>query len=228
MPFKTQSSSSPYKMLKKPAKTQELWRYMDFAKFVSLIQRECLFFPSLIHLAKTDPWEGLPSPMNFKKETVISIPEMIYPNSSNSDEEYISPQLVYKQYTLEELHKNNVDNAINSLKEQSLEQRYQFFVNCWHINDTDSDSQWKIYAKDPSSLAIVTSYDRLCKSIKDEKDIYGSEVIYYDPLKHQTPTNNVFWYAICKRNAYTHEREFRLIHWDHSIKTKSSVPANTY
>lgn len=137
MPFKTQSSSSPYKILKEPAKTQELWRYMDFAKFVSLIQRECLFFPSLIHLSKTDPWEGLPSPMNFRKETIASIPEVIYPKSSNSDKAYISPQLVYKQFTLEELHKGNIDSAINALKEQSLEQQCQFFVNCWHINNAD-------------------------------------------------------------------------------------------
>jgi len=197
---------------------------MDFAKFVSLIQSKHLFFSSLIHLSKMDPWEGLPSPMNFKKETIVSIPEFIDSESSYSDKEYVLPKLVYKQYQLEELHGNNVDNAINSLKEQSIEQRCQFFVNCWHMNNTDSDSQWKIYANDPSSLAIVTSYDRLCQSIKDSKDIYGSEITYYDPSKDQTPTNNIFWDPILKKNAFSHEREFRLFHWDHTIKTESLVP----
>jgi len=223
MPYIFQPSS-PGKVLKEPQKTQELWRYIDFAKFASLVQSKSLFFPALIHLSKMDPWEGLPSAMNFRKETLVPIPEVVYPLHTNSEENYSIPQLIYNLSSLQELHGNDVENVINLKRQQSREQQRQFFVNCWHINDTDSDAQWKIYGNSPSSVAIVTSYERLCESIEDPKDIYGSEISYFDYSKHQTPDGNVFWPVICKRNAFIHEREFRLIHWDYHLKNESSIP----
>ncbi len=36
----------------------EIRRYMDFSKFVDLIDSSCLFFPRLTILRKLDPYEG--------------------------------------------------------------------------------------------------------------------------------------------------------------------------
>jgi len=38
--------------------TDEVWRYMDFTKFVDLIDSSCLYFPRLTVLRKIDPYEG--------------------------------------------------------------------------------------------------------------------------------------------------------------------------
>lgn len=35
-----------------------VWRYMDFSKFVDLLDSSCLFFPRLTVLRKLDPYEG--------------------------------------------------------------------------------------------------------------------------------------------------------------------------
>jgi len=36
----------------------EIWRYMDFSKFVDLLDSSCLFFPRLTILRELDPYEG--------------------------------------------------------------------------------------------------------------------------------------------------------------------------
>ena len=38
-----------------------LWRYMDFSRFLSLLDRRGLFFPSIATLSASDPYEGEPA-----------------------------------------------------------------------------------------------------------------------------------------------------------------------
>jgi hypothetical protein len=44
-----------------------VWRYMNFAKYVSLLQKSSLYFPQLKILAKTDPYEGTTTKKEFDK-----------------------------------------------------------------------------------------------------------------------------------------------------------------
>jgi len=48
----------------------EIWRYMDFSKFVDLLDSSCLFFPRLPILRKLDPYEGsfIPFSSHDKKD----------------------------------------------------------------------------------------------------------------------------------------------------------------
>jgi hypothetical protein len=38
-----------------------LWRYMDLARFLSILEKRALFFPSVATLAEIDPYEGEPA-----------------------------------------------------------------------------------------------------------------------------------------------------------------------
>lgn len=60
MPYKS------HEALKEPVPTQQLWRYMDFAKFTAILQNKNLYFSALNQFSLTDPWEGLPSNLNFQ------------------------------------------------------------------------------------------------------------------------------------------------------------------
>ena len=99
-----------------------------------------------------------------------------------------------------------------------------FFVSCWHMNDVESYAQWKIYGESPFSMAIVSSFSSLSHAILDSKNIYGSIVSYYDPRCDTTPEGNAFYLATYKRNAFIHEKEFRLIYLDHSLLESSDQP----
>ena len=156
---------------------------MDFTKFIYIIQKKCLYFPSLLQLLHNDPWEGLPSALNF--------------NSKDS--------------TLLKLHQHSY-----------LGTRKSFYVNCWYMGDGESDSQWKIYGSTPSSLAVVTDFETLCDSIIDTKQVYGGQIQYYDQKKELTP-EYVLLQAMVKRHAFQHEKEFRLVIWDHQSINKEHL-----
>jgi hypothetical protein len=46
--------------------TARLWRYMDLAQFLSILEKEALFFPSVATLATADPYEGEPLPAKYR------------------------------------------------------------------------------------------------------------------------------------------------------------------
>lgn len=198
----------PHSLFKELPRTQELWRYLDFPKFAALIQNQALYFPALTQFAD-DPWEGYPSKMNFHPERDLVVTKK---QATEAGEIVGEIQLIKaKEFFGEQFYK------INKMQKESYDNlRNTFFVNWWHMNNTESDSQWKIYGNAQSSLAIVTSFERICGSIEDLCDIYGSEVFYYEP-NAITPEGNVFWSVIYKRRAFCHEREFRLIHWDINV-----------
>lgn len=47
--------------------TVRVWRYMNFAKYVSFLQKRSLYFPQLKILAKADPYEGTTTKKEFDK-----------------------------------------------------------------------------------------------------------------------------------------------------------------
>jgi len=195
LPYKTHPN------LKEPGPDQALWRYTDFAKFAALVQTGTLFLPSLTLFDATDPWEGFPSKLNFDPNRPIEVEE----HNDTSSRIYTTTQRV--------AFGDGFDNAMAHMLKGHKDMRRVFYVSCWHMNDTESDAQWRIYGGNDCALAVVTTFDRLKKAILDAKDVYGSEVQYYNQATSHTPDGNAFYPVICKRQAFAHEREFRLIYW---------------
>lgn len=166
---------------------QVLFRYMHFSKYVSMLQNKALYFPSLIQLDASDPWEGHHSKLNFIDQTAhkISLPSGDFLEWNRSD-----------------------------LSKSAESSRKNLFVNCWHMNNNESDAQWRIYGDSIDSLAIVSTKARLGKAITDQRKIYGTKIHYYDPCQEVTPVGNILYPVSCKRSAFSHEREFRLIYWN--------------
>lgn len=196
MPYTTHSD------LKEPKLTQTLWRYMDLAKFLALIQNESLYFPHISAFDTTDPREGFPSVLNYSPELVAST---LRSNGTEPDS-------------------NQINDLINVFKKSFPLMRNCFYINCWHINDNESDSQWRIYGNNEMSVAIVSDFEKISRAITDSKKIYGSEVIYYDPEKDITSSRNAHHHAIVKRVAFSHEREFRLLYSDLSFMHRKDAP----
>ncbi len=215
MPYKT------HEHLHEPSPTQILWRYMNFAKFVDLIQQKNLFFPSLEQL-HDDPWEGLPSKQNFDPDCPIYVRKACASQEETIDNK--NPNNQRHIQTAKFFFGDQFDDYLKSKKQIALNLRGTFFINCWHMNDSESDSQWKIYGDPLHSLAIVTSFERLRDSIIDPLEIYGSLVTYYQP-NQITPEGNAFWPVICKRWAFVHEREYRLIRWNPELIGAIDRPA---
>jgi hypothetical protein len=207
--------------LEEPSEHQILWRYMDFPKFISLIQTNKLYFAAMSQLDSYDPWEGYPSRLNLNPHRSVEVTETY---GDDSVKNYTA--------TMSDLIKENLPffNPEEFMEKQRIvneKLRNIFFVNCWHMNDSESDSQWRIYGQNDSSVAIVTSLKKLKNSLASSKtEIYGSSIKYYDPKKEVTPDLNVLWNCSHKRNAFSHEKEFRMIimdgkHYEKELVTRT-------
>src|SRR5437870_3042737 len=91
-----------------------LWRYMDFAKLVSLLQSGSLHFARADRLG--DPFEGSYSaPFHLALETELA--------------QALPPEAVQQATT-------NFHTAT-----QGMPQR--IYVNCWHVNEYESVAMWE-------------------------------------------------------------------------------------
>ena len=103
-----------------------------------------------------------------------------------------------------------------------------YFLNCWHINDNQSDAMWKIFLKTKNGIAIKSTVGNLINSLANaQEDIHMSKVYYRDFSKvtftelmfeQQNRTFsgrggsiNQFNY---KRISFEHEKELRLYYID--------------
>lgn len=111
-----------------------------------------------------------------------------------------------------------------------------YFLNCWHINENQSDAMWKIFLSTNNGIAIKSTVGNLIKSFEETKeDIFISKVYYREfenitfnevlfeeqnrTMNGRGGSYNQFNY---KRISFEHEKELRLFHIDmpipHAIK----------
>lgn len=90
-------------------------------------------------------------------------------------------------------------------------------INCWHIENYESDAMWKLYSDLGKGVAIATTLEKLDVSlepyrIKPEygiEDIWAGNVTYVDLLKERLKVSMLERYFY-KHKAFSWEKEFRL------------------
>lgn len=176
---------------------QKIWRYMNFSKFVSNLDKRALFFTRVDLLE--DPFEG-----SVSKPTV------------EAREAY------YRQLVKE---KDFPDEVLEHLLELSPEltqdARRFFFVNCWNMSEYESPALWTIYGKSDDSVAVQSTFSRLVESLDlAERSVHIGRVNYIDYEAEQMPAANLFYPSLHKRRGFDHERELRAAIM--SVPTKES------
>ncbi len=184
-----------------------LWRYMSLAKYESLLKSQALFFCRADKFS--DPYEfSIPrpefefrlSPKKFEDE------ERVF----NRTDTVFDPAVAKKKADdLGALHKR-VRTATT--------------VNCWHINNNESDAMWQLYLKDNEGIAVRTNKKKLYDSLNGAKqNIVISKVryinyetdIWYHGTEFPIEGYNFYTPVMHKRIEFQHERELRIYHHDH-------------
>ena len=170
-----------------PAPDARLWRYMDFARLLYLLETGALFFPRITAL--DDPYEG-----HLTRPTVgrvIAIPDGV----SESERSARS-----------ELGAENLRKLVGF--------RSIVCVSCWHQNDVESAAMWALYLRSGEGIAVRTTFARFVESIPaGEPRVSGGMVKYVDYETYEVPYNIYDW-VIIKRKSFEHEREFRAVLMD--------------
>jgi len=184
--------------LKKRDKTK-IWRYLDFTKFVYLIMNKSLYFSRPDKLS--DPFEGVLPDKNLKN--------MISRNKKKL--ETFFPDKDFSEVNSSEF----VSGVFKDIRSKTA-------VNCWHINNYESDAMWKIYSENSKGISIQSTYNRLkeCFSDINERHIFIGEVEYINFDKDEIKENNFLYPLIYKRKSFVHERELRAVVEDFSTWEK--------
>jgi hypothetical protein len=183
----------------------KIWRYIDFTKYVSLLDTKSLYFARVDRL--DDKFEG-------------SVPNSFYPSTSPETIELMKEYFPdsYQSYIKEsgnELKQNKKASTIN------MARRRWTFVNCWHMNEVESAAMWKLYLKSNEGVAVQTTYKFLCESFcKSEYDEWIGLVKYIDYSKDKMPSDNSNYRFVYKRKSYDYEKELRAVIRKYPISEK--------
>jgi hypothetical protein len=176
--------ASEHKVFKQPNDPNAaIWRYMDFTKFVSMLESQALYFSRADRLG--DPFEGSYSRGNERLRAEV-----------------------YKDF-----YKDIPAAKLMAIRTGQANfnrwYRHWVFVNCWHMNPTESAAMWKLYAKSNEAVAVKSSFSRLSNAL-DEK-VYLGMVEYIDFDSAWLPEGNAFYPFVHKRLSFAHEHEVRAV-----------------
>lgn len=159
-----------------------LWRYMDFTKFVSILENSALFFPRADKLE--DPFEGTFPKMNIEERQTNLHPEL---EEAMSISGFSTFALFWKQlprFTL---------------------------ISCWHENTQESEVMWKLYSSRQGGIAIKSTFNCFVDCFPRNEDIHIGLVNYIDYDKCKIPDNDSLSPFMYKRKSFEHEKEVRAI-----------------
>jgi hypothetical protein len=174
-----------------PDDSRILWKFLDLAKFMSLIASEELFFARLATFS--DPWEGY-FPHYYRDHAAVEPAKDAASSNTSQTESEIANELV-KEFAMA---------------------RENFAASCWLENDRDNEAFWKLYSNVEYGLALQTSVKSFKKALEKAvaHDVYITKVNYVDFKKDKPPANNIYWAALHKRIEFQYENEVRAIIWE--------------
>jgi hypothetical protein len=205
MPF------SPHPHFQPPSNSgATIWRYMDLAKLISMLDRSALYFPRVDTLASGDPFEGYYTNANarFARLTFATASEELKKQWNVSDP---------KTFDM-------IMESIRKMGGHAGQMREMTFVSSWHILEHESAAMWAQYLKSQDGIAVQSSYQNLVNSIADcaEFPIHIGQVSYIDYETESIPMGQVMFPMMHKRKSFEHERELRALIWTPEVEGKKN------
>lgn len=160
-----------------------IWRYLDLAKFLSMLENGTLYFSRLDLLG--DPYEGS-RPRGERIRWAARV-----------EQGAVSPEIAQ--------HNAAVVNDMRRLSRDKVS------VNCWHLNEHESAAMWHMYSRDAASIAIQSTCERLRRVLP--RNIPIGKIRYIDYRTESVPFGNILSYFMHKRKSFEHERELRALIW---------------
>ena len=169
----------------------KIWRFIDFTKFISLLDKKALYFTRIDKLS--DPFEGATS-----KENIRLRPE-VYKEILESYKDFpikISKlnEKSRKFYLVNCWHQNNHESAA-----------------MWRLY---------LKSDEGIAIQSTTKRLRDSIIFVQDRSIYIGKVKYIDYDKDWLPEGNIFQPVLHKRKSFSHENEVRAIYLEYATKPK--------
>ena len=165
-----------------PGDDAVLWRYMDFTKFVSLLEKNALFFVRVDKLE--DPFEGA------------------YP-TKNKD---LNFQAFYEAF-----NRSMTEDDFRKTRDFQRQWHPFILISCWHESLHESAAMWKSYSRETDGIAIRTDFNSFKQSLISSQDIFVGKVNYVNYDSHVIPESNSLYAFLHKRLDFKYEQEVRAL-----------------
>lgn len=158
-----------------------IWRYMDLAKFIMMLKQSSLYFSSPSgfsdiyegahgELRNKEVWDNYY--LSFAKTAIITAPDNCWHKIDRDSLLCDAKQLA------DDISKTGSTNV---------------FINCWHLNESESEAMWKIYSKNiENAIAIKTTIGTLKKQLG--ANVIIRKINYIDYSKRFVGPNELFWF----------------------------------
>jgi hypothetical protein len=166
--------------------TSKIWRYMNFTKFVSMLETQSLYF------CRTDLLEDKLEGSNSRINATLD-PEIAYKDRPG----FIGPW-----------RRMRADQS-----RHFLWQLKWTWVNCWHANEHESMAMWKIYSNGNESIAIQSNFKTL-QSLLPRRHLEVEAITYLDHASEPMSEGSTLYPLLHKGMAYDYEKEVRAIIYD--------------
>jgi len=178
-----------------------IWRYMDLAKFLSLIDKSALFFVRMDKLTTQDPFEGFYTNVNVQADNI---------QFSDMTEEWREQTKIRDEQLFRMIVESN-----KRMREFVKANRETTFVNSWHTQEYESAAMWNLYVRSHEGIAIESSYERLVASLSnyEEFEVFIGMMKYIDYQRDFIPLANTLSPFMYKRKSFEHEKELRALIW---------------
>lgn len=161
----------------------KVWRYMDFTKFISLIDKRKLHFARADKFDDDDPFEG-----SWPKKS-HELRNKLFAGISEEGQK---------------MSNEEVSRMVKSFKLYN-------FISCWHANEFESAAMWKLYLKSDKGIAIQSTYSRLKKCIIDDESVFLGKVSYINYETDSINIFEPVAPFVHKRKSFDYEQEIRAI-----------------
>jgi hypothetical protein len=174
-----------------PSDRTVLWRYLDLARFMDILERGVLWFPRADQFE--DPLEGT----------------------------YTDAELNHVRSLASLKTPDGIEAVADTLVETTTRMRSTNFISCWRAGTDESMAMWDLYRQSTGVIAIRSTIGDLKNAVRDfERPVYIGEVKYVD-WNEAPWDNNMLAMSVRKVLAYKHESEVRALIWglDASLHT---------
>jgi hypothetical protein len=181
--------------------TSKIWRYMDLAKLLAILNTRSLYFVRLDQLSEFDPFEGYYTNLNiaFDQLRFADMPDEWKESTGIKDEKTFSA----------------IMGANKTIREMAKYHRTVTFVNSWHIKEHESAAMWKVYLSNNEGIAVQSTYEKLVASLDSYKDfnVHVGRIKYIDYQREVIPMGNGLSPFLYKRKSFEYEDELRALIW---------------
>ena len=165
-----------------------IWRFMDFTKFVSVLDKGSIFLCRADKLDDSFEGSSTESDTNFWKS-----------------EYYVRKIREGKEgYAMMQQNLQDISGGFELLKKFVN-------INSWYMKEYESAAMWKLYAKTNEAVTIRSSYKRLRESLPDCDQLLIGQVKYIDYRKERMEEKCITDRFFYKRKSYEYEEEIRII-----------------